>query len=386
MENNTLDFMEVHNPTSIKMDPLPAERVPIGKYYKPCLAQLPDGSLCLVVEVDNDSSLTKQERAAGKHRIDIYLIRSDDGGKTWGNGRMMNELLGREGYLTVLSDGTLMMTVHQHPWDIRNNGGYCRSFVHCSNDGGQTWTTTPIESDDMPPESKAFNSRNVLELSDGSVIVIATTSAKGTCGDVIWRSHDHGRTWSEKYPARVVGSGIPEGYPYGFFAEAVLWQAKSGKIYSINRVDSRYFPPLHGSSIQMDEQGVFNDNFERMLLYSSTDVGRTWNQVGDFGDYGEMYPAVLRLRDDRLLLTFTVRELMPPLGLRAILGREENDGFHFDFEHDRFMIDTKTHEGMHSGGGFGNTVQLADGTLVSCYSYRDADGETRAEVVRWHLP
>jgi hypothetical protein len=386
MENKSLDFMEVRNPTSIKMDRLPAERVPIGKYYKPCLAQLPDNSLFLVVEVGNDSSLTAQERAAGKHRIDIYLFRSSDGGKTWDNGKMMNELLGREGYLTVLSDGTLVMTVHQHPWDIRNNVGYCRSFVHCSNDGGQTWTTTPIESDNMPPESKAFNSRNVLELGDGSVIAIATTSARGTSGDVIWRSHDQGRTWSEKYPARVAGSGIPEGYPYGFFAEAVLWQARSGKIYAINRVDSRYFPPPHRSTIQLDDNDKFIDQFERMILYGSTDEGRTWNQVGDLGDYGEMYPAVRRLRDGRLLLTFTVRELRPPLGLRAILGREEDDGFCFDFEHDRVMIDTKTPTGTRSGGGFGNTIQLVDGTLVSCYSYRGADEQSRTEVVRWHLP
>ena len=39
-----------------------------------------------------------------------------------------------------------------------------------------------------------------------------------------------------------------------------------------------------------------------------------------------------------------------------------------------------------SGGGFGNTIQLDDGTLVSCYSYRGKDGATHVEAVRWRLP
>ena len=65
-----------------------------------------------------------------------------------------------------------------------------------------------------------------------------------------------------------------------------------------------------------------------------------------------------------------MRSLKPPLGLRAVLGRETEDGFEFDFQHDRIMLDTKTPAGLRSGGGFGPTVQLDDGTLVSAYSYR----------------
>ncbi len=43
------------------------------------------------------------------------------------------------------------------------------------------------------------------------------------------------------------------------------------------------------------------------------------------------------------------------------------DGLHFDLEHGRIVIEDKTPEGKYSGGGFGNTVQLADGTLVTPY-------------------
>ena len=99
-----------------------------------------------------------------------------------------------------------------------------------------------------------------------------------------------------------------------------------------------------------------------------------------------MYQAFLRLADGRLLLTFTVRALRPPLGVHAVLGKELPDGFQFDFDHDRIVIDQKTPVGKPSGGGFGPTVQLEDGTLVTSYSYPAAGGQTRLEVARWRLP
>jgi sialidase-1 len=91
------------------------------------------------------------------------------------------------------------------------------------------------------------------------------------------------------------------------------------------------------------------------------------------------------LQDRRLLLTFTVRDLHPPLGVRALPGEETGDGFTFDFSGDRLMLDTKTGSRF-QGGGFGPTVQLKDGTLVTSYSYRGKDGKTHLEVVRWKLP
>jgi hypothetical protein len=72
--------------------------------------------------------------------------------------------------------------------------------------------------------------------------------------------------------------------------------------------------------------------------------------------------------------------------VRAVLGVETDDGFEFDFVHDRIMLDTRTPVGKFQGGGFGPTVQLGDGTLVTSYSYRGTDDKTHLEVVRWHLP
>ena len=134
-----------------------------------------------------------------------------------------------------------------------------------------------------------------------------------------------------------------------------------------------------------------------MVVYSTTDIGHTWQQVGDLGGYGQHYPSILRLHDGRLLLTFTMREPFEPNvfphGLRAVVGQETEDGFEFDLRHDRIMLDTK---GKHArypeswSGCLGGTVQVEDGTLVSVYAYGGhPDGNASkkidfdTEIIRW---
>ena len=69
-----------------------------------------------------------------------------------------------------------------------------------------------------------------------------------------------------------------------------------------------------------------------------------------------------------------------------MLGTEKPDGFEFDFKSDRLVLDEKTPADKPSGGGFGNTLQLPSGQLVSACIYRGEDGNVHAEVLRWALP
>ena len=92
----------------------------------------------------------------------------------------------------------------------------------------------------------------------------------------------------------------------------------------------------------------------------------------------------LRLQNGRLLLTFTQRAIFYPIGLQAILS--EDDGETWDFHPDRILIEGKTPWGCRAAGGFGSTLQLEDGSLVSCYTYRGADGLIHLEAARWRLP
>jgi hypothetical protein len=233
-------------------------------------------------------------------------------------------------------------------------------------------------------------SRNAIELDDGTLL-FAVGTREGN--ERIFLSKDKGKTWKNSYHARFPDFQIndPKLYWCNLFQEAFLYKGDFGKIYAVMRVDERYFDPLPGTELpDKEEKG---DQSERMVVYETSDKGKTWHDRRDFGTYGEMYPSILKLRDGRLLLTYTVRALNPRKGLRAVLGHEDEDGLHFDFENDVILIEAKTPEDAYSGGGFGNTVQLDDSTLVTPYSYADpARAQTNdiagscLELARWKLP
>jgi photosystem II stability/assembly factor-like uncharacterized protein len=348
---------------------LNCERVPLGEAddYKPCIAQLPSGELLLTA--------FHQHRRGEKVLEQTLLFRSQDGGKTWSKPEKL-DLLGREPYLTVLKDGTIFITGHLLANDVRNKWGYTCGFLHRSSDGGKSWESIRFESEGIKPKASNHSTRNVLQLADGTLL-LGVDYDGGDGPYLIWRSRDNGKTWDK------TGKCQPRDFKsqYGFFGgETWLWQAKSGKVWALVRVDSNEFP-MKDRPIQAK-----NDQADHFILFSSKDEGKTFDRIRDFGDYGEMYMSILRLQDKRLLLTFTVRDLKPPLGVRALAGVEAEDGFEFDFTKDRIMLDTRTPIGKSQGGGFGPTVQLKDGTLVTSYSYRDKDDRTYLEVVRWKVP
>ena len=376
------DFLDVRNPKTLPAK-IPCERVGLGKQgdYKPCIARLPDGEL-LVVAFD------AAKRVDGKPQEDMLLWRSTDGGRTW-TPRTVIPPLGREPYFSVLGDGTLFITVHFLKQDVRNRKGYVYSLLHRSTDGGRTWQSTEIGWEDVPgaPEKTTIvTSRNVLELADGTLI-LGVAASKGL--SYLWRSPDRGATWDKTRACKFAGVDGPKLW-WPLMGETVFWQPRSGDLVGLFRVDQKLFPPIPGTKIPQETL----DQYERLLVFRSTDGGRNW-RMEDLGSYyGEMYPALLRLEDGRLLMTFTLRAAVAPnvrpLGVRCVVGRETDDGFHFDFRYDRIMLDTRTPDDSISGGGFGPTVQLDDGTLVTAYSYAGKGGwrgqDFHIEVLRWRLP
>jgi hypothetical protein len=363
------DSFAVEEPKVLSVDRIACQRVALGGQddYKPCVAILPGGELLL-------TAFHQQPAEGGKVFEQTLLFRSRDGGLTWSEPEKL-ALLGREPYLTVLDDGTVFITGHLLANDVRNPFGYTHGYVHRSTDGGRTWRSLRIESEAIKPGAGNHSSRNVVRLDDGSLLLGVDYDGGGG-PYFVWRSSDTGKTWNKTLKCEPVGFKSV----YGFFGgETWLWQSRGGRLWALVRVDSNEFP-LANRPIS-----AANDQSDHFLLYGSEDQGRTFRYDSPLGDYGEMYMSILRLRDRRLLLTFTVRDLEPPLGVRAILGEETDGGFRFDFAHDRLMLDTAT-GARYQGGGFGPTVELADGTLVTSYSYRGADNKTHLEVVRWKLP
>lgn len=359
----------IQDPQRLKSEPIACERIALGEAddYKPCVARLPDGELLL-------TAFHQHKREGNKVLEQTLLFRSVDGGKTWSEPRKL-DLLGREPYLTVLPDGTIFITGHLLANDERNRWGYTCGFLHRSTDRGRTWESIRIESEGIKPGASNHSTRNVLRLADG-MLLLGVDYDGGGGPYMTWRSTDGGSTW-DKTPKCEPKNFASK---YGFFGgETWLWLARSGRIWALVRVDSNELP-IQGRAIKSG-----NDQSDHFILFSSGDQGRTFDRIRDFGDYGEMYMSLLRLQDQRLLLTFTVRDLHPPLGVRALPGEETDDGFGVDFGHDRIMLDTKTGS-RNQGGGFGPTVQLADGVLVTSYSYRGEDDKSHLEVVRWRIP
>jgi len=363
------NVVPVQNRQQLKVESIPCQRIPLGEPddYKPSLARLPGGELLI-------TAFHQYQRAEKKVLEQTLLFRSRDGGQTWSQPEKLS-LLGREPYLSVLQDGTIFITGHLLASDERNRWGYTCGFLHRSTDRGQTWDSIRIESEGIKAGASNHSSRNILELADGTLLLGVDYDGGGG-PYLMWRSSDRGKTWDR------TGKCQPKDFKsqYGFFGgETWLWQSRSKKIWALVRVDSTELP-IKDRPIRSQ-----NDQSDHFILFSSVDHGSTFQRDQDFGDYGEMYMSLLRLKDKRLLLTLTVRDLKPPLGVRALLGVETEAGFAFDFTRDRLMLDTQTGSRA-QGGGFGPTVQLEDGTLVTSYSYRGADEKTHLEVVRWKAP
>ncbi len=380
---DTSEPIKVLHPDKLGSDQLPAQRTALGKPgdYKPWLVRCSSGELLMVAFTSEGHNDPFRENA--------IFWRSSDGGRSWEPRREREDVHGREFAITCLADGTLLMSCHILPQDQFNQAGGRKwhSKLFRSTDHGHHWSEMIIGPKNFPGDVNAGTDRNVLEIpsADGSgkSTVLFGVSQGLTAGHTyLWRSIDSGQTWDRSFQPDTQGWDDLD----GFYSNSVTYRAASGKLLHVLRVDAT------GKYWELPDVKiagrVSNDGADRMMMWTSTDGGASWRRYGKFGTFGaggEMYPRFLKLADGRLLLTFTVRSSSTdghPLGLRAIVSYD--DGDHWDFEADRLVLEQKN--SGPSGGGFGNTIQLDDGGLVSCYSYRGVDDKTHVEVLRWRLP
>jgi hypothetical protein len=371
------DVINVRNPVTLPSQK-PAQRIPVGLTgdYKPDLVVLPWGEMLLVMfqPVTNPN---------GTYQENMIMYRSEDGGQTWGT-RDPLPLLGREPYFTLLSDGTLFMTASFIPEDYRNTEGYIYAIVYRSEDGGSTWTSMPILSEDVgnqPAGTLTITSRNLIQLPDGTLLLGV---GAGDTIDYVWRSHDEGLTWDKSLQVQAPAgynetvNGIP------WMEEFWFALAPNGDILGFQRGYAPALPPLPGT--EYPPNSATDDTTTLESVFRSHDGGGTWTLDPPLGTtYGEMYPSLLHLSGSDVLFTYTVRGLQPQLGVQAVLGTATSTGYALNFKSDILLLDEETPSDETSGGGFGNTVQAADGTLVTAYSYRGSDRNTHVQVVRWGL-
>ena len=371
--------VQVINPRKIPLWSLPAERIAISPGCKPSMALLPDGRLVMVGMVAGPEG---EKLPPGRIREWTGIWWSEDGGKSWTGMKRIADMIGREQWITCASDGTLFASSHHLENDITNEDGVILSWLHRSTDGGETWqrTRATIDGELRCGERPAYGthtSRNVIELGDGTLLF--GVSICNTKVAYLWKSTDGGKTWDK---TRRVTIGEPyESECVDFFSEGWDYVNDSGVFLHWLRVGGeRGMAPMKDG--RRYPRG--NDEGDNMMITRSLDGGLTWEPPQHFGDYGQHYPRVIKLRDGRLMMTFTQRALFYPIGLRAIFSND--DGESWDFDGDHLIISGFTPWGWTSGGGFGNTLELADGTFVSCYSYRGYDDRRHIEVARWRLP
>ena len=383
--------IRVHHPRMIPAWELPARRVSVGRPgdYKPSLALLPTGELVMVAF----RRTIPPGRSGWCWSETSTLWRSRDGGRTWSEGEDLDDVIGREQFLTCTSDGTLFMTSTISQADVAHDGppDGMYSLIHQSTNQGKTWQRTKVLIDgaprrDLPHQGhSSLTARNVVELPDGTLLLGVSVSGPESGGVAganafMWASRDGGVTWEQDRPVTVEGGEYDD--ITGFFAEGFIHRNEAGKLLywrACIRTNRNYKLPDDRVAPSAE-----TDQVRRLIWWESVDDGLTWTPRGDFGDYGQMYPRVIKLRNGRLLMTYTQRDLFYPLGLRAHLGGD--DGETWNLDRDQIVIEGLTPWGMASGGGFGNTVELDDGQLVSCYSYLGPDAGPRVEVVRWGMP
>ena len=390
--------IRVNHPRRLPGWSLPAERIPVGRPgdYKPNLAVLPGGELVMVA-FHKTGTLRKHDF----HEV-TTLWRSHDGGRTWSARTDLDDVIGREPFLTCTPDGVLFLTSTVLPADSAFDGYFKtpHAALHRSTDGGRTWTRKRvlIEGDlrqGTPMDVSRHRTqrvRNVVALPDGTLLLGVSIGGRNpgnrtTVNAYMWASHDGGVRWDENRPVKLLGSFdnhwgfFPEGFMYRNDADKLLFWSRVASSSPMYPMDDGRLPPSAGRQL---------DRLDRTLWYESVDDGLTWTPRGDFGDYGQMFPRVTKLHDGRLLMTYTQRALLDPVGLRARLSCD--DGESWDFDYDQIVIEGFTPWGARNGGGFGNTVQLEDGTLVSCYSFNPGDvtnpsiDPSQIHVVRWRLP
>jgi len=162
-------------------------------------AEAPNGGQCIPfgdILAGNDGALRAAIYAPVKRRDDrVYVYRSADDGKTWGQPAALDENAYRnETALLHLGDGRWLAAV-------RENGLH----LHRSTDDARNWEYVARLT------GPAQHPGHLLRLRDGRIILSSGNRTAGDKGVDVRESLDEGQTWSE--PVRVVDFQGDGGYP-----------------------------------------------------------------------------------------------------------------------------------------------------------------------------
>ena len=301
-------------------------------------------------------------REANEHYApdgDVIMLRSKDGGKTWGNKQViggMPDADEREGCGIQLRDGTIVMGVYynknykpdgSYNFDgtmVREAGKrYLGCYIITSKDNGHTWSKPmDIDTKDMPFSNLEGPADAPIEMPDGSIVMgiigYAPYGDTKNHAAVMIRSVDKGKTW--KFLSIMAND---PGGKLGGFVEPGIVLTKTGRIITALRNAG-------------PAQAIW-------ITYSD-DNGKTWVPVFQTDMIG--HPVdLIQLKDGRIMATYGIRTgpHAKPGGVRACFSNDNGKTWDIKTEviirNDFINWDT----------GYPESLQMPDGKIFTVYYY-----------------
>ena len=277
-------------PTSSGMKALEPERVwtvwrPAGRFTKnPDIVRFASGRMMLVYS-DSD-----QHWAQGVTRI--TTLESTDGGKTWGNPKVIAEAdvsKGQERWITpritLLKSGKLIIICDHDDYRHAHEDQPPGIWIWFSDDEGRTWSEPRLAG--VP----GLEPGRIIELTDGTLLMSSQMNFRDNfkIGEFVMRSKDGGLTWDNM-------SIIAKDRVHNF-CEGQLTILSSGVLACVMREN--------------------NHNGYPSYVSFSYDQGYTWNRPQPLPFSGDR-PFIGQMADGRVLVTY--RNQSGNAGTNAWLG------------------------------------------------------------------
>jgi hypothetical protein len=354
-----------------------------------------------IIKIENNHLLVayriagERSNKAGKENVvthhdpdsSIALIESYDNGNTWPKEsfRIIYKAQDYQGVndpaLTILNNGDLILRIAV--LDIiesaeRNNingilashrpehglvASIVGNYILKSENKGKKWEE--LVSPYSPGLSKTCSREPVIELEDNTLLLSSYCGAPHrTDESLLFRSYDNGRTWGDKSLIASDTKGYL-GQHYGInYNETALLNLGNGELVAMIRADSSFHSD-EGKPMRVGGIG-------ELLISRSFDSGLSWFPPKSTGIWGQ--PAhLLKLSDGRIICTYGYRK--KPYGIRAVLSEDRGCTWS-----DPIII----HEGAPSWDiGYPSSVELSQGSILSCYYYHDQDGIRYIAGTHW---
>lgn len=290
----------------------------------------------------------------------IVMVRSSDGGKTWGERQVLTEYPytdERECAICQLRDGTLL--ANEWPNTYYERDGYYVAkptthnprqmgmYVGRSNDNGHTWTW-PAQPFSPAPFEWVVSSERIIELASGRLLMACYCGheSRRQWGSAIYCSDDKGYTWRHLSTVADI--------PTMRLGEPALIETQSGRLICLMR----------------DEDGA------AYYQSNSDDSGLTWSAAGPSAVPGMSNPASLvTLPDGTILCIYGARAReATPYAPRDDFGgmyvvASYDDGKSWDMAHARVLRDDL----MNMDIGYPASVLMPDGRVFVTYYFNMFD-------------